>query len=68
MDSDWTADVVARMHHAGITGLMLAEECGIANSYLSAVLHQKKGKSDKTKDRILEGLDRLEKKMVEARS
>lgn len=65
MDSDWTMDVVARMHHAGITGLMLAEECGIANTYLSTVLHQKKGRNDKTKDRILQGLERLEKKVAQ---
>lgn len=58
---DWTSDVVARMHAAGVTGLELAKEAGITNSYLSAVLHGKKGWQP-TKDRILDALTRLEKR------
>lgn len=33
MIGEWTAEVVGRMHLAGITGKQLAEECGITNSY-----------------------------------
>lgn len=59
MPNEWTADVVGRMHLAGITGKQLAEECGYTNSYLSAVLHGKKG-DDTTRQRILDALSRLE--------
>lgn len=61
MENSWTADVVGRMHSARITGLQLADECGYSNSYLSAVLHGKKG-DEKTKQTILDGLERLEQK------
>lgn len=64
MEKSWTADVVGRMHEARITGLQLAEECGYTNSYVSAVLHGKKG-DEKTKQTILDGLERLEKKRCE---
>ena len=47
-----------------LTGLQLAEECGYTNSYVSAVLHGKKG-DEKTKQTILDGLERLEKKRRE---
>ena len=63
MNYDWTAEVVGRMHSAGISGLQLAEACGISNSYLSTVLHGQKG-TKKTQERILETLDRLEKKKL----
>lgn len=56
---EWTAEVVGRMHLAGITGKQLAEECGITNSYLSTVLHGKKG-DENTRQRILAALERLE--------
>ena len=59
MIGEWTAEVVGRMHLAGITGKQLAEECGITNSYLSTVLHGKKGDAT-TKQRILAALERLE--------
>jgi len=49
------------MHMAGITGKQLAEECGFTNSYISTVLHGKKG-DDSTRQRILEALARLEAK------
>ncbi len=61
MIGEWTADVVGRMHLAGITGKQLAEECGITNSYLSAVLHGKKG-DENTRKRILDALERMEEK------
>lgn len=51
MQLDWTAEVAARMHMAGVTGLALAKEAGITNSYLSAVLHKKKGTAE-TRQRI----------------
>lgn len=54
LEKSWTADVVGRMHEAGITGLQLAEECGYTNSYVSSVLHCKKG-DEKTKQKILDG-------------
>ncbi len=66
MNYDWTAEVVGRMHGAGISGLQLAEECGVSNSYLSTVLHGKKG-TEKTQKRILDALDRLEKKKLAER-
>lgn len=59
MIGEWTAEVVGRMHLAGITGKQLAEECGITNSYLSTVLHGKKGDAT-TQQRILAALERLE--------
>lgn len=55
----WIADVVGRMHVAGITGKHLAAECGYTESYLSTVLHGKKGDSN-TQRRILDALERLE--------
>lgn len=61
MIGEWTAEVVGRMHLAGITGKQLAEECGITNSYLSTVLHGKKG-DETTQQRILAALERLEEK------
>ena len=60
----WTSEVVARMHDAGVTGLVLAKEAGVSNSYLSAVLHNKKG-DDKTQRRIIDALERLERKKKE---
>lgn len=59
MDFDWTAEVAGRMHAAGITGLELAKEAGVSNSYLSAVLHKKRG-YECTQKRIIEALERLE--------
>lgn len=61
MIGEWTAEVVGRMHLAGITGKQLAEECGITNSYLSAVLHGKKG-DETTQQRVLAALERLEER------
>lgn len=58
---DWTAEVAGRMHVAGVTGLELAREAGITNSYLSAVLHKKKGNAD-TQQRIFRALERLEQR------
>lgn len=58
---DWTAEVVGRMHTASITGLELAAEAGITNSYLSAVLHGKKG-NEHTQQRIFSALERLERR------
>lgn len=63
MDYDWTAEVVWRMHSAGISGLQLAAECGVSNTYLSTVLHGKKG-TEKTRQRIFNGLESLEKKKL----
>lgn len=63
MQLDWTAEVAGRMHLARITGKQLAEECGITNTYLSTVLHGKKG-SEKTKKHILAALARLEQKKL----
>lgn len=59
MELDWTAKVVGRMHASGITGLELAKEAGLSNSYLSAVLHKKKG-DEGTRKRIITALKRLE--------
>lgn len=58
---DWTAEVVGRMHAARVTGLELAEEAGVSNSYLSAALHKKKG-NEKTRQRIICALERLEQR------
>ena len=55
----WIGDVVGRMHVAGITGKHLAAECGYSESYLSTVLHGKKGDSS-TQKRIMEALECLE--------
>lgn len=62
--TDWTAEVKARMHTARITGQQLADECGYNSTYLSTVLHGHKG-NDETKQRIFEGLERLEKRQAD---
>ncbi len=56
---DWTAEVVGRMHAAAITGKQLASEAGITNTYLSAVLHNKKGNAG-TQQNIIAALERIE--------
>lgn len=61
---DWTAEVVGRMHTANVTGIELAKEAGITNSYLSAVLHKKKGNTE-TRQRIICALERLEQRQAE---
>ena len=63
---DWTAEVVGRMHTARITGLVLAEEAGISNAYLSHVLHKTRICTDDTRQRILDALERLEQRQSEA--
>mgnify|MGYP000093861925 CR=1 FL=1 len=63
MNLDWTAELVGRMHMAGITGKRLADEAGITNSYLSAVLHSKKG-NGMTRQRIMSALERLEQRQA----
>jgi hypothetical protein len=47
------------MHVAEITGKRLAAECGYTESYLSTVLHGKKGDSA-TQKKIMDALARLE--------
>ena len=62
----WTGEVVGRMHIAGISYRELADACGYANTYLSCVLHGKKGMKAKsrkgmsTKQVIFDALSRLE--------
>jgi len=63
LNLDWTAELVGRMHMAGITGKRLADEAGITNSYLSAVLHSKKG-NGMTRQRIMSALERLEQRQA----
>ncbi len=60
---DWTAEVAGRMHAADVTGLELAKEAGISNSYLSAVLHKKKG-NEQTRQRVICALERLEQRQA----
>ena len=62
---DWTAEVVGRMHVAGITGLELAKEAKLTNTYVSAVLRKKKG-DERTKQRIMGALERLEQQRTES--
>lgn len=64
MLDSWIADVVGRMRIAGITSKRLAAECGYAESYLSTVLHGRKGNST-TQRNIVEALERLEQKQLE---
>ncbi len=64
MLDSWIADVVGRMHVAGITGKKLAAECGFTESYLSTVLHGKKGDST-TQKKVVDALARLEQKLTE---
>ena len=61
MKLDWAAETVGRMHLLRVTGLELSKEAGITNSYLSAVLHDKKG-DDKTRQNVTEALDRIEQR------
>lgn len=62
MLDNWIADVVGRMHVAGITGQQLAKECGYNSAYLSMVLHGNKG-NEQTRERICTALERLENQM-----
>ena len=62
----WIADVVGRMRISGITNRMLARESGISYTYLSGVLHGKRGGLN-TQKRIMEALDRLEKRQMRAK-
>lgn len=64
MLDSWIADVVGRMHVAEITSKRLAAECGYTESYLSTVLHGKKGDST-TQKKIVAALERLEQKQIE---
>ena len=64
MLDEWAANTVGRMHRAGITGKMLAAECGYSNTYISTVLHCKKGDAA-TRQRIDEAITRLEEKKFE---
>ena len=61
MLDSWIADVVGRMRIAEISNSQLAKECGYAATYLSTVLHGKKGNAN-TRDCIMAALERLEKK------
>lgn len=63
MKLDWAAETVGRMHLLRVTGIELAREAGITNSYLSAVLHDKKG-DDKTRQNVTEALDRIEQRQA----
>lgn len=71
LNEDWTAEVVGRMHRCRISNLQLAEECGYSAAYLSTVLNGNKvfendEAKEKTKNRIIEGLTRLESKILSA--
>jgi len=59
-------DAVGRMHVARITGQMLAKESGYNASYVSEVLNGKRG-TEKTVQKILDALSRLEQKQAEAK-
>ena len=61
----WIADVVGRMRIAGISNGMLAKESGISYTYISGVLHGKRG-GRSTQKRIMDALDRLERKQISA--
>lgn len=39
MPAQWTADIIGKMHLAGITAKQLAEEVGWHEKYLSAVMN-----------------------------
>ena len=58
MMNEWSANIVRQMSLHGITGLQLAKEAGFSNTYLSAVLHGKKG-DDKTRAKVEAALDRM---------
>lgn len=60
-------EIVGRMHVARITGQMLAEESGYNASYVSEVLNGKRG-TDKTIQRLLDALTRLEAKQAEIKA
>lgn len=59
LTSNWSADMVARMHVAGVTGKQLAAEAGVSSTYLSEVLNERRGR-EKTRRKISEALERLE--------
>lgn len=63
MLDSWIADVVGRMRIAGISNRQLAKEWGVSYTYVSSVLHGKKGNA-KTRDNVMAALERLEKKQI----
>ena len=65
LDKKWIADVVGRMHVAVITGQALAKESGYNSAYLSVVLQGEKG-DERTRIRLEEALNRLEKQRSES--
>lgn len=67
MLDSWIAEVVGRMHIAGISNRELAEKSGYAYTYVSEILHGKRG-DDRTQKRILEALSALEQEAQEAES
>lgn len=71
LNEDWTADVVGRMHRYRIRNVQLAKECNYSAAYLSTILNGNKvfennEAKEKTKNRIMEGLSRLESKILSA--
>ena len=64
MPAQWTADLLGKMHLAGVTAKQLASEAGWHEKYLSAVLngHREPKNAEQT---LRAALDRLvEKKAV----
>ena len=61
MPAQWTADLIGKMHLAGITAKQLAAEAGLNPKYLSAVLN---GHSEpkNTEAKLFAALDRLTEK------
>lgn len=69
LNENWTADVVGRMHRYKIRNVQLAKECNYSAAYLSTILNGNKvfendEAKEKTKNRIMEGLERLESKIL----
>lgn len=73
LNEDWTADVKGRMHRFRISNAQLAEEAEYAPAYVSTVLNGGKHfendeSKERTKDRILQALERLESAILAASS
>ena len=58
----WAAQIYGRLKDLNISEGELAREAHLSLSYLSCVLHGKRGKGEKAKARIIDAMTRLEEK------
>lgn len=74
LNTEWSVDVVGRMHRCRISVAQLAEACGYAPTYVSTILNNGSSNAQKfrseeaeeaTKNQIIKGLVKLEKEILD---